>query len=142
MLAKFAIATAAVFLVGLLILYFTTQIWFWLLCMAVPLVMVISALQRIVLSRYTTMEIAGDRLHYESGMFARSSRSVPLHKVQDVTVTQTLTQRLLGIGDLSIETAGETSRITIKEINSPRETADDILSRVELHSHDKDIHER
>jgi uncharacterized membrane protein YdbT with pleckstrin-like domain len=50
-----------------------------------------------------------------------------LHKVQDVTVHQTLGQRLLGLGDLTIETAGETSRLTIREISSPREVAERIL---------------
>jgi uncharacterized membrane protein YdbT with pleckstrin-like domain len=81
-------------------------------------------------ARFTTMEIAGDRLKYEAGMASKTARSIPLHKVQDVTVHQTFAQRLLGLGDLSIETAGETSRLTIEQISAPRVVAEQILDIV------------
>lgn len=78
----------------------------------------------------TTLDMAGDRLQYESGLLSKTTRSIPLLKVQDVTVQQTLGQRMLGLGDLSIETAGESSRLTIREINSPRVVAERILDKV------------
>jgi uncharacterized membrane protein YdbT with pleckstrin-like domain len=56
-----------------------------------------------------------------------------LAKVQDVTVNQTLGQRLLGTGDLSLETAGETSRIVIQSIDRPQEAADHILELSRKH---------
>ncbi len=50
-----------------------------------------------------------------------------LSKVQDVRFDQTLGQRIIGTGDLSVETAGETSRIVMASIDRPREVAEHIL---------------
>ncbi len=56
-----------------------------------------------------------------------------LAKVQDVRVDQTLGQRMLNIGDLSLETAGETSRIVMQSIDRPQEAADHILELSRAH---------
>jgi uncharacterized membrane protein YdbT with pleckstrin-like domain len=77
--------------------------------------------------RFTKIIIASDRLRYETGMLSRSTRTIQLSKVQDVQVDQTLFQRLFGVGNLSIETAGETSRLTIANIDQPQEVADEIM---------------
>jgi len=37
-------------------------------------------------------------------------------------------QRMFGIGNLSIETAGEASRLTIRNVDRPQEVADEILA--------------
>jgi uncharacterized membrane protein YdbT with pleckstrin-like domain len=60
-------------------------------------------------------------------MASRSTRTMEIHKVQDVRVDQSLTQRLLGTGNISIETAGETSRLTLVNIDRPQYVADRIL---------------
>jgi uncharacterized membrane protein YdbT with pleckstrin-like domain len=77
--------------------------------------------------RFTKITIAGDRLRYELGIFSRSTRTIQISKVQDVQVDQTLFQRMFGIGNLSIETAGETSRLTIAGIDQPQLVADEIM---------------
>jgi hypothetical protein len=50
-----------------------------------------------------------------------------LSKVQDVRYDQTLGQRMINTGDLSLETAGETSRIVMPSIDRPKEVAEHIL---------------
>jgi uncharacterized membrane protein YdbT with pleckstrin-like domain len=75
----------------------------------------------------TTISITGGRLRYESGMASKSTRTIQLAKVQDVRVDQTLGQRMFGVGDLSIETAGEASRLTIADVDNPQSLADTIL---------------
>lgn len=77
--------------------------------------------------RLTKLIILDDRLRYESGLFSKTTRTLELAKVQDVRVDQTLSQRMLKIGDLSLETAGGTSRIVILSIDRPQEAADHIL---------------
>ncbi|MBL8173788.1 MAG: PH domain-containing protein [Bryobacterales bacterium] len=105
------------------------QVYF-LALLAVPLYLALTATAQLVRNRFVKMQISGDRLKYEAGMASKTSRSIPLHKVQDVTVKQTFGQRILGLGDLSIETAGETSRLTIEQIASPRVVAEQILDIV------------
>ena len=77
--------------------------------------------------RFTSMTMSGDKLRYETGMFSKSTRTIQLSKVQDVTVRQSLAQRMGGVGDLSIETAGETSRLTFPCIDGPQAFADLII---------------
>jgi uncharacterized membrane protein YdbT with pleckstrin-like domain len=77
--------------------------------------------------RFTKMTMIGDKLRYETGMLSKATRTIQLSKVQDVTVRQSLGQRLGGVGDLSIETAGESSRLTCPNIDSPQAIADKII---------------
>jgi hypothetical protein len=49
-------------------------------------------------------------------------------KVQDVTVRQTFGQRILGVGDLMLESAGESGRMAILNVDSPRDLADTIIA--------------
>jgi uncharacterized membrane protein YdbT with pleckstrin-like domain len=102
----------------------------WMIALVVPAIILISTLWNHIRINHTYMAFAGDRLKFESGVFARTSRSVPLAKVQDVTVSQSLGQRILGLGDLTIETAGEDGRLQMKEIRSPRVVSEQILDRV------------
>ena len=73
------------------------------------------------------MTMVGDKLRYETGMLSKATRTIQLSKVQDVTVRQSLGQRIAGVGDLSIETAGESSRLTFPNIDGPQVIADRII---------------
>jgi uncharacterized membrane protein YdbT with pleckstrin-like domain len=46
-------------------------------------------------------------------------------------VDQRLAQRMFDVGDLSIETAGEASRLTIANVDSPQALADEIMNRAQ-----------
>ena len=73
--------------------------------------------------------ITGDRLRYETGFTSKSTRTIQLTKVQDVRVDQGLMQRMFSVGNISIETAGEASRLTLFHIDNPQGLADEILNR-------------
>ena len=73
--------------------------------------------------------IVGDRLRYETGVASKSTRTIQLSKVQDVRVEQRLMQRIFNVGDLSIETAGEASRLTLVHVDDPQALADEIMNR-------------
>ena len=83
--------------------------------------------QRHIRRQFTVMRIEGDKLRYETGFLSKSTRTIQLSKVQDVRMDQSLGQRLFGVGDLSIETAGETSRLTVRNIDRPQNVADEIM---------------
>ena len=97
----------------------------WLLLL--PALVVVAAAAAHVSRRFTRLTVTGDRLRYESGILGKSTRTMELAKVQDVRVDQSLGQRMLNLGNLSIETAGETSRMTIGNIDRPNEVAERIL---------------
>jgi len=72
------------------------------------------------------LTIAGEKLRYETGLASKSTRIIQLPKVQDVRVIQSMWQRIFGVGDISIETAGENSRLVVENLDRPRELAEQI----------------
>ena len=72
------------------------------------------------------LTMAGDKLRYETGLTTKSMRLIQLPKVQDVRVIQSFWQRIFGVGDISIETAGENSRLVVHNLDQPRQLAEQI----------------
>ena len=78
--------------------------------------------------RYT---LTDSKIEIDEGLISKTTRNVPLRTIQDVTVSATVPQRMLGFGNLIIENAGETnSRIVLKNINSPKKYADVLLKQM------------
>ena len=75
------------------------------------------------------LTIANDRLRYESGFVSKSTHTIDLGKVQDVRVDQSVKQRLLGMGLISVETSGGSSAISVDNVDNPHKVADMILER-------------
>jgi len=71
------------------------------------------------------------KIEIDEGLISRTTRNVPLHTIQDVTVSATVTQRMLGFGNLIIENANENDgKIILKNINSPKKYADVLLQQM------------
>lgn len=82
--------------------------------------------QRMV--RYTLTDTT---VEIDKGMVSRSTQNVPLRRVQDVTVSSTFAQRLLGFGDIVIDNASETGgKVILDNIDSPRKYADLLLEQM------------
>lgn len=79
------------------------------------------------------MTIAGDKLRFEAGLLSKTTRNIQLSKVQDVRVDQSLGQRMLGVGDISIETSGESSRLEMDNVDAPQAIADEIVAASQQH---------
>jgi membrane protein YdbS with pleckstrin-like domain len=101
-----------------------TRLWALL---AFPAALAIYLLALHLGKAYTQLTVENGRLRYESGMLSKTTRTMDLSKLQDVRVDQTPGQRMLGIGDLSIESAGNTSQIVMLGVDSPQQVADRIL---------------
>jgi uncharacterized membrane protein YdbT with pleckstrin-like domain len=121
---------AAVVALGLEILYlvqWSDTVTHWVM-LAPPLLLLWPA-SRWMRRQYSKTTITGDRLRYEVGVAAKSTRNIQLSKIQDVRVDQGITQRMWNVGNLSIETAGEASRLTLRNVDSPQALADEIMNR-------------
>jgi uncharacterized membrane protein YdbT with pleckstrin-like domain len=75
------------------------------------------------------LTIGADKLVYEEGLLGKSTRTIPLAKVQDIRVDQSLLDRMFGVGRVSMETAGGSSRLTMAPIDRPHLIADEIHNR-------------
>jgi len=80
------------------------------------------------LTRYTLTET---KIEIDSGLIARTTRNIPIRRIQDVTVTANVFQRLVGYGDLVIDNASEAgSTIILDNIDKPQEHADMLLKQM------------
>ena len=75
--------------------------------------------------RYT---LTDSKMEIDTGLIARTTRNIPLSKIQDVTVSASIPQRLLGFGDLIVDNASELGGTTVlHNITNPRHYADLLL---------------
>jgi uncharacterized membrane protein YdbT with pleckstrin-like domain len=75
--------------------------------------------------RYT---VTDSTMEIDTGLIARRTRNIPLSKIQDVTVSASIWQRMLGFGDIIVDNASELGGTTVlKHINNPRHYADLLL---------------
>ena len=69
-----------------------------------------------------------NKLEIDEGFISRTTRNFPLRNIQDVTVSTTFMQRILGYGNVVIEDASELGGSTImRNIHNPRQYADLLL---------------
>ncbi|HVS81340.1 MAG TPA: PH domain-containing protein [Pyrinomonadaceae bacterium] len=82
--------------------------------------------------RYT---LTDSKIEIDYGLIARTTRNIPLAKIQDVTVSASIPQRILGFGDVVVDNASEIGGTTVlHNINDPRHYAD-LLLRELRHRH-------
>jgi membrane protein YdbS with pleckstrin-like domain len=72
--------------------------------------------------------LTNHKLEIDEGFIARTTRNLPLRNIQDVTVSSTILQRLLGYGNVVIDNASELGGSTVlHNIHNPRQYADLLL---------------
>jgi uncharacterized membrane protein YdbT with pleckstrin-like domain len=105
----------------------------------VSLLVLLWPIKRHLQRQTVTLTLAGDKLRYETGLASKSMRLIQLPKVQDVRVLQSFWQRVFGVGDISIETAGENSRLIVENLDRPRQLAEQITD-ASTHSASTGLH--
>ena len=72
--------------------------------------------------------LTNHKIEIDEGFIARTTRNLPLRNIQDVTVSSSIFQRLLGYGNVVIDNASELGgSTTMRNIHNPRQYADLLL---------------
>ena len=132
--AGYAAAVAGAFLMVVVLYYFGQLIgvdvpW-WLSILAGLLLLLIPAYYHFKrnIVRYT---LTDSKIEIDEGFIFQNTRNIPLRSIQDVSVSSTITQRMLGFGNLIIDNANEDGgKIVLKNINSPKQYADILLRQM------------
>jgi membrane protein YdbS with pleckstrin-like domain len=128
LVAYFGSTMASLAVVGVIIgLKLPVPLW------VIPILVIliyIPAIIRHIRLRTTIFILTPTKLEIESGFFSKSSRNIPLRHVQDVFVSETFKERLIGIGDIIIDTAATEGKISLDNISEPRMYADMILDQL------------
>lgn len=126
----YILAAVGAFLFVALLAMFEVRFWISLL-VALPLFLVPAYFHlRQKMVRYT---LTDSKIEIDEGFIFQNSRNIPLRSIQDVSVSSTITQRMLGFGNLVIDNAGEDgAKIVLKNINTPKKYADVLLKQMRL----------
>lgn len=126
----YILAAVGIFLFVALLAMFEVRFWISLL-VALPLFLVPAYFHlRQKMVRYT---LTDSKIEIDEGFIFQNSRNIPLRSIQDVSVSSTITQRMLGFGNLVIDNASEDGgKIILKNINTPKKYADILLTQMRL----------
>jgi membrane protein YdbS with pleckstrin-like domain len=79
----------------------------------------------------THFVLTTERLIFRSGLVAKFGREIPLERINDVTFSQSLFERLIGAGDLLLESAGEHGQSRFSNIRDPEAVQLEIYRQME-----------
>ena len=100
---KFVVALVLVPVFGIGLVIF---VWWWLECIT------------------TTLSIEGDQVRYSTGIFSKTKIGIEGRRIRSVRVHQSFVQRITGVGDILIFTAGDVPEITAHGVRNPDEVRD------------------
>jgi uncharacterized membrane protein YdbT with pleckstrin-like domain len=81
--------------------------------------------------RTTDFVLTNDRLVTRRGIFSRDSREIPLDRVMDLSCHQSLFERVIGAGDLMIESGGERGQEVFSNFGNPFELQNAVHRAIE-----------
>ena len=79
----------------------------------------------------TNFVVTTDRLIYRSGVLSKSGIEIPLERVNTVHFSQSIFERIVGSGDLVIESASEQGRQAFSNVNHPDDVQNEIHRQME-----------
>jgi uncharacterized membrane protein YdbT with pleckstrin-like domain len=75
--------------------------------------------------------LTDSKIEISKGLISQDTRNIPLRTIQDVNVSSTILQRMLGFGNVVIDNASEVGgKIVLRNINSPKLYADALLKQI------------
>lgn len=80
----------------------------------------------------TNFVITSDRLIFRSGVVGKSGIEIPLERVNNVLFNQSVFERILGAGDLLIESGGEDGQQRFSDVRRPERVQNLIHAQMEV----------
>jgi uncharacterized membrane protein YdbT with pleckstrin-like domain len=81
--------------------------------------------------RSTHYVFTDERVLFREGVLARHGRDVPLGRINDVSFSHSLIERMLGCGTMTIESAGERGQLTLVDLPQVERTQSVLYELVE-----------
>jgi uncharacterized membrane protein YdbT with pleckstrin-like domain len=103
----------------------------WGAAIVAVLLLLAYVLPRIVAWATSIFVVTTDRIIHRKGLVAKYSMEIPLEAINDVRFQQGVFERLIGAGDLIIESAGERGRQVFADIRHPEEVQREIYAQGE-----------
>lgn len=88
----------------------------------------------------TNFVITSDRIIFRQGVVGKSGIEIPLDRVNNVNFNQSAFERLLGAGDLLIESGGEDGQQRFTDVRKPQRVQNLVHAQVEAKSRQRGGH--
>lgn len=69
--------------------------------------------------QFTLYVLTSERIVVRTGVLTRNSREIPLESISNVVFNQSIIERMLGYGDVLLESSGETSATRLDDVPDP-----------------------
>ena len=93
------------------------------------------ALFRLINWRSVEFVVTTDRVIYRSGVFAKRGIEIPLARVNNVNFSQGILERIVGAGNLMIESGGEQGQSHFTDVHEPQKVQRIIHEQIEAYRH-------
>jgi uncharacterized membrane protein YdbT with pleckstrin-like domain len=82
----------------------------------------------------TNFVVTSERVVYRVGVLSKQGIEIPLERINTVFFKQSIFERLLGAGDLGIESAGERGSETFNDVRKPSAVQNEVYRQMEANS--------
>jgi uncharacterized membrane protein YdbT with pleckstrin-like domain len=103
-------------------------LWLFVVLLLVSLV---ALLVRYARWQTTNFVLTSDRVIIRRGVLAKQGREIPLEHINDISYNQTLFERMIGAGNVVIESAGERGQEVFPDLPHPANIQNDIYRQIE-----------
>lgn len=83
-------------------------------------------------TRATALTVSDHELLYEQGILSKERLAVSLRHVRSVQVNQSFINRILGVGEIEIKTAGDEPEFTVTDLPDPHRVREAISRAQEM----------
>src|SRR6266498_3487230 len=103
----------------------------WLVVGGAVVIFIAYPLRRFVQWVTSHFVVTNERLIHRQGLIAKNSMEIPLDRINDVRFHQNVFERMIGAGDLVIESAGTRGQEVFEDVRHPEEVQKVIYERSE-----------
>jgi uncharacterized membrane protein YdbT with pleckstrin-like domain len=84
--------------------------------------------------QFTNFVVTDDRVIYRHGVFAKHGVEIPLERINNINFDQRFWERIIGAGDLDIESAGREGQSHFEDVRHPDGVQQEIYRQMEVNA--------
>lgn len=85
---------------------------------------------RLIQRSFAVYTLTSTQLIVQKGVLNKQKKTIPIHKIQDVSYRQPILDRIFGLGDVVVESAGEKGEVYLEDLHHCVELSENILELV------------
>ena len=87
--------------------------------------------------QFTNFVVTDDRVIYRHGVFAKHGVEIPLERINNINFHQRFWERIIGAGDLDIESAGREGQSHFEDVRHPDGVQQEIYRQMEVNAREQ-----